>query len=44
MTNFDFLKNGSNEFDQIFWVYSIFEAQQYETISFSRKKSLKLEK
>ena len=42
--NFYFLKNGSNYFDQILWVYSTFEAQQYDTIGFSQKKSLKLEK
>ena len=34
---FDFLKNGSNDFDQILWVYSTFKAKQYDTIGFSRK-------
>ena len=43
--NFDFLKNGSNGFYYILRIYSTFEAQQYHTIGFSRKKkSLKLEK
>ena len=35
--NFDFLKNGYNNFDYILWVYSTFEAQQYDTIDFPRK-------
>ena len=35
--NFEFIKNGSNDFDYILWVYSTFEAQQYDTIGFSRK-------
>ena len=35
--NNDFLKNGSNGFDYILWVYSTFETQQYDTSGFSRK-------
>ena len=34
---FNFLKNGLNDIDQILWVYSTFDAQQHDTISFSRK-------
>ena len=30
---FYFLKNDSNDFDQILWVYSTFETQQYDTIA-----------
>ena len=35
--NFDFLKNGSNDFHQIVWVYNTLEPQQYDTIGYSRK-------
>ena len=35
--NFHFLKNGSNDFHHILWVYCTFEPQQYGTIGFSRK-------
>ena len=35
--NFFFLKNGSNYFHQIFWVYCTFEPQQYGSIGFSQK-------
>ena len=35
--NFNFLKNGSDVFYQILWVYCILEPQQYDTIGFSRK-------
>ena len=35
--NFDFLKNGSNNFDYILWAYSTFDAQPFETVGFSRK-------
>ena len=42
----DFLKNGINNFDEILWVYSSFDIQQYDTrglSGFFRKKSMKLE-
>ena len=39
MFNFHFLKNGSNHFHQILWVYCTFELQQYGTVGFSRKKN-----
>ena len=35
--NFYFLKNVYSNFGLILWVYSTFEAQQYDTIGFSRK-------
>ena len=35
--HFDFLENGSNDFDKILWVYTTFDAQQYDAIGFSRK-------
>ena len=34
---FDFLTNGSNDFNKILWVYSTFETKQYDIIGFSRK-------
>ena len=37
---FHFLKNCSNDFYQILWIYCTFEPQQYDTIGFSRKKIL----
>ena len=44
MLKFNFLKNGSNDFDQILWINSTIETQHCDTSEFSRKKSLKLEK
>ena len=35
--NFKILKNGSNDFHKILWIYSTFEPQQYNTIGYSRK-------
>ena len=35
--NVYFLKNGCNDFDQILWVNSTLEAQQYDTITFPGK-------
>ena len=35
--NLDFLKNGTNDFNKIFWVYSTFETQQHDPIDFSQK-------
>ena len=36
--NIDFLKNDSNDFDYILWVYSTFQAQQYDAIGLPWKK------
>ena len=36
--NYDFLKNGINNFDEILWVYSTFETHQYDTIGFFPEK------
>ena len=40
MFNFHFLKNGSNNFHLVLWVYSTFEPQHYDTNSFSQKNPL----
>ena len=36
---FHFLKNVSNDFHQILWIYCTFEPPQYGTIGFSQEKS-----